>query len=451
MRRLAFVLLAILACSPIRASQLVKTVAYDYSALYESLNPSIAKIHADSGTGSGFLVDAAGLFATNHHVVKNTRFLAVQFSDGKRVKAEIIALSPRYDIAIVKVNSQCVTGMRPLALLPESDQAGLRPGTPVAAFGSPLSQTFLMTQGIISKVEQNVLLGDFLIQPGNSGGPLVDLEGRVVGINTFAEGGISGAVHVHLLKDLLKSPELKDAGTIEPPPDPLQNTRGQRYPTEVLKNKVLEEKLDLKTYQIDGGKFVVTAITPVLVAKLQIQDDLQQAANRYKRRGKKIRGGYEPIDAPFYEWHRNAVSSLDYAVTFEVKPDFGLTGGSKWAMAFAAIAGPQTVASTPVNYEYKAEFQDFKLYVDGKLVEPITPGRQITEMGFVRPLASFIDEAYSGMYVYSPETFLAGEEFRLEIYDAREPEKVHKSVTLKSDSKLIKQIRSDFAGSEEQE
>jgi hypothetical protein len=56
-----------------------------------------------------------------------------------------------------------------------------------------------------------------------------------------------------------------------------------------------------------------------------------------------------------------------------------------------------------------------------------------------------VDEAYSGMFVYDPEAFLAGNEFRFEIYDAREPEKIHKMVTVKADSKLIRQIRSDFA------
>ena len=59
-------------------------VAYDYSSMYEEINPSIAKIFADSRTGSGFLIDSEGLVATNHHVVANARYLAVQFANGMK-------------------------------------------------------------------------------------------------------------------------------------------------------------------------------------------------------------------------------------------------------------------------------------------------------------------------------------------------------------------------------
>ena len=65
--------------------------------------------------------------------------------------------------------------------------------------------------------------------------------------------------------------------------------------------------------------------------------------------------------------------------------------------------------------------------------------------GFDRSLASFVDEAYSGLYMYAPEVFMTGNEFVMEIYDAREPEKVHKAVKFKAESKLISQIRSDFS------
>lgn len=99
--------------------------------------------------------------------------------------------------------------------------------------------------------------------------------------------------------------------------------------------------------------------------------------------------------------------------------------------------------------EFKSEFWDFKVYRDGQLLQPITAGRAITESTFASAQATFVDEAYSGMFVCDPEAFLTGNEFRFEIYDAREPEKIHKTVTVKADSKLIRQIRSDFASAME--
>jgi S1-C subfamily serine protease len=97
-----------------------------------------------------------------------------------------VTLDPQHDVAILKVNSRVVGALKPLQLLPQDREIEVKAGIPVLAFGSPLSQTFLMTQGIVAKVEDDVVLGDFLIRPGNSGGPLVNLKGEVVGINTFA-------------------------------------------------------------------------------------------------------------------------------------------------------------------------------------------------------------------------------------------------------------------------
>ncbi|HEY8551641.1 MAG TPA: trypsin-like peptidase domain-containing protein [Vicinamibacterales bacterium] len=446
----ALLVIACLFTVPVAAQPArVERIAYDYTALYEALNPAIVKVFADSASGSGFLVSNTGLIATNHHVVRNARWTAVQFADGRKHAASIVVLDPRYDVAILKVHPSVVENITPLRLLPADREATLRAGIPVVAFGSPLSQSFLMTQGIVSKVETGTLLGDFLIQPGNSGGPLVNLEGEVVGINTFAEGHTSGAVRVTILRGVLSRPEVTQDDTPAPSPEPLPVLAATRYPTEVLKEKILSEPLDQKAYTLDAGKFTITAITPVLVGKLQIQEDLTQAANRLRRRGKKMKGGYDPVDAPFYEWHRSATSLLDFAVTFEVKPDFGTTAGSKWALFAAALASgaARTPMATPhQNFEFKAEFLDLRLYRDGELVQPITPGRSITEASLTAPGLSFVDEAYSGMYVYAPEVFATGSEYRLEVFDAREPSRPHKVITLKADSKLISQIRSDFNG-----
>lgn len=158
-------------------------------------------------------------------------------------------------------------------------------------------------------------------------------------------------------------------------------------------------------------------------------------------------GGGDPVDQPFYEWYRTAVGLLDNVVTFEVKPDFGLTGGSKWAMVLAGAAAGlsgQPVATPHANMEYKAEFLELRVYRDGTLLQPITPGRSITEAALASPGFTFVDEAYSGMYQYDPADFLEGREFRIEVYDARAPEKAHRIVTLDAKSKQLQQIRDDF-------
>ena len=86
-----------------------------------------------------------------------------------------------------------------------------------------------------------------------------------------------------------------------------------------------------------------------------------------------------------------------------------------------------------------------QLYRDGELLEPIMPGRMVVEGATDQKNSRFVDQAYAGSYVYSPDEFLTGNEFRLQIIDARTPDAVHKELIFTADSKLIKQLRADFS------
>src|SRR5215510_14748748 len=185
-----------------------QVVAYDYSGLYEQVSPAVVTVTTDDGSGSGFLASSSGLIATNHHVVRNTRYLAVQFADGRKVEAKVVAVNPFHDMALLKLNSEVVSNIKPLTILPADKEESVKVGIPVVAIGSPLNQKFLMTQGILSKVESSTVLGDFLLQPGNSGGPLLNRDGEVIGINTFGEANIAGAIRVATLREFLETPEL---------------------------------------------------------------------------------------------------------------------------------------------------------------------------------------------------------------------------------------------------
>src|SRR5215471_11559694 len=246
MKRLAGLLCVLVLCP---VALLAQVVAYDFSALYDSASPAVVQITTDDGSGSGFLITPFGHIATNFHVVRNSRYLAVQFHDGRKVKADVIAVNTKYDLALIKVNSALVTSIQPLQLLPEENDASLKVGIPVVALGSPLNQKFLMTQGIVSKVDDQTLLGDFLLQAGNSGGPLLNIDGQVVGINTFGESSISGAVRIGPLRDLLKTDDIWDSIDIEPDPDLLPTLSTSRYPVDVLNLKVQMEPLNWNAYR----------------------------------------------------------------------------------------------------------------------------------------------------------------------------------------------------------
>jgi S1-C subfamily serine protease len=154
-----------------------------------------------SGQGSGVIVDADGYIVTNLHVVRGADKIQVSLSDGRRVRGELVGVDDETDIAVVKVDAG--------KLLPADwgDSEAIDVGALVWAVGSPFGLERTVTAGILSAKHRAGLAGtpyqDFLqtdaaVNPGNSGGPLVDAQGQIVGINTAIVGeayqGISFAV-----------------------------------------------------------------------------------------------------------------------------------------------------------------------------------------------------------------------------------------------------------------
>jgi len=106
-----------------------------------------------------------------------------------------------------------------------------------------------MTQGILSKLTATTLFGDFVLQPGDSGGPLLNMHGEVIGMNTFIDGTIAGALRIDPLRDVLNSDTVVETAEIEPPADPLPAIRAERYPVDILNAKVSYEPLNPGAYQ----------------------------------------------------------------------------------------------------------------------------------------------------------------------------------------------------------
>ncbi|HEY5978987.1 MAG TPA: trypsin-like peptidase domain-containing protein [Microlunatus sp.] len=176
----------------------IDTVQVAASAL-----PSTVMIRVGSSgsgaTGSGFVLDTEGHIMTNNHVIADASDggrITVMFSDGARVRAELVGRSPSYDLAVIKL-----TGQHGLTPLPVGDSDTVQVGEPVVAIGSPLALASTVTQGIVSAKNRPVVVSsdggadapsayingiqtDAAINPGNSGGPLVDAAARVIGVNS---------------------------------------------------------------------------------------------------------------------------------------------------------------------------------------------------------------------------------------------------------------------------
>jgi S1-C subfamily serine protease len=158
-------------------------------------SPAVVKVTAGSGAGerlgSGFLVDARGRILTNAHVLGSAKSATVTFDDGTEERADVLGRDESTDLAVLRVAS-VPGGVRALAL---GRSGGLVVGDPVIAIGNPFGLERTATTGIVSALKriisapndfdiQNVIQTDAAINQGNSGGPLLDARGRVVGINS---------------------------------------------------------------------------------------------------------------------------------------------------------------------------------------------------------------------------------------------------------------------------
>ncbi len=201
-----------------------------------STNPSPFDVfdspQASESTGSGFVIDEEGLILTNAHVVEAATDVRVTFSDDHTVAATPVGKDADTDLALLRVDVEAENlDLKPLEL---GNSDTVQVGDPTVAIGNPFGLERTLTTGVVSALQRrltapsgfaidNVIQTDAALNPGNSGGPLLDANGRVIGINSqiatgsgSASGGSVGigfAVPVNTAKTVI--PQLESAGHVE--------------------------------------------------------------------------------------------------------------------------------------------------------------------------------------------------------------------------------------------
>jgi serine protease Do len=170
------------------------------------------------GAGTGFVIDPDGLILTNHHVIEGAERVIVRLTDGRSLRAERVGSDPDTDIALIKVESP-----QPLVSASLGDSDTLRVGEWVVAIGNPLAYEHTVTVGVVSYVGRklfdqsldNYIQTDAAINFGNSGGPLINARGDVIGINAAISSRASNigfAVPINQAKSIL--PQLREKGRV---------------------------------------------------------------------------------------------------------------------------------------------------------------------------------------------------------------------------------------------
>jgi S1-C subfamily serine protease len=249
--------------------------------IYDRASPGVVFIQAEVGaqprraiaTGTGFVIDGDGRIVTNAHVVERARDVRVRFSESTLIDADVIGVDEANDLALLRVDP----GDADLHPLPLGDSGTVDVGDPVVAIGNPLGLRDTITSGIVSAEHRritspngvtidDVIQTDAAVNPGNSGGPLLDAAGRVIGVNAqiaTAGGrgsiGIAFAIPVETVKRVVA--DLEDDGDIDRP------TLGV---TAATVTPALARQLDLGT---DRGALVVSVAPRSPAARIGLHGD----------------------------------------------------------------------------------------------------------------------------------------------------------------------------------
>ena len=186
--------------------------------MYEQEGAGVVRVEHSGGLGSGFVIDKQGHILSNAHVVDGAEGpISVSFSNNEKVEAKVIGVDNATDVALLKVDVPA-SSLTVMALGSSSD---LQVGAPVVAIGNPFGQDRTVTSGIISAMAREIqapngftidgaIQTDAAINHGNSGGPLLDMKGRVIGINSQIDTGGTGngnvgigfAIPINLVKEV---------------------------------------------------------------------------------------------------------------------------------------------------------------------------------------------------------------------------------------------------------
>ena len=188
---------------PVAGEQVVMGVA-------RRVSPAVVSVSHARGSGSGFFIRRDGVLLTNWHVVQPNAVVQVALADGRQLRGEVLGGDPNLDVAVVRVP------LEDAPVIPLADSDELQVGQLAIAIGNPLGLERTLTTGVVSAVNRSprglqfggLIQTDAAINQGNSGGPLLDSQGRVVGINsvilspTGTSIGLGFAIPINLASDV---------------------------------------------------------------------------------------------------------------------------------------------------------------------------------------------------------------------------------------------------------
>lgn len=411
------------------------------SDLYERYSGSVVTVDAEAGSGTGFLVDASGLLITNEHVTSESRFFVVEFDDDNRYEAQLVFADQAEDIAVLRVNPAIIQELHILPLAQDSPgNPAVKTGEPVFALGSPLNQQRIITAGIASKIEEGAVISDVMIDHGNSGGPLLNMDGEVIAVNTFGEGrGVSGSVRIWKAYTALDEARNRINSMSMPSAQALLKYPDGTYPADAIRTKIIDKEFKFQDYALKSSKFDILILTPPALAYSQNQERIEAALGRQRRRRHKKVEGEDTFQATqlLANWGEY-VGEYKPIVTVHIMPRQKATGGSIFAAAL--------VGSSVIRYRYAGDFDKLILHRGDTTSQHIRMGRSAITNVFQGQQGRMNDAAYGGLVEYLPESFKPPIDRKEEVYfEIINEVKPDKTIKVRIPRDMLERIWSDFS------
>jgi S1-C subfamily serine protease len=424
----------------------------DLTVMFQKYRESVVTVWSEIGSGTGFIVDSAGLVMTNQHVIGPSELISIQFDAKKKVAAKVLAYDADRDVAILNADLSAFPGAiaAPLARVQPGRELAVE-GEKVFTIGSPLGLKKIITSGIVSKVEARAIISDVNINHGNSGGPLFNSLGEVIGMTTFLVPGgngpgVAGIVRIDQTFPALEQArkKMKDAPLPSARLLPVEPT--DPYPLDSLKEMTRSAKLDTKPYIFSAGGFDVALGTPVLEYELQTEVGRAAAREKNKRISKRGESGPGPVPAqPKFEPLQDLHGWAEY--TGEYKPVLLVQAAPQLRETFMSLVGHEFAPSIEMiaggpRMKFRTDFYRMKLLCGGKEVEAIQPGKAATVVNAHGAFVNVTDATYVGIYSYPPDAISpACGKVTLQIFSEKDP---GKSESRDLDQKSIDRVWSDF-------
>ncbi len=389
-------------------------LATDTSLLLRQWLDSVVELWTPTAHASGFLVDAAGLIATNQKVVGEATSVEVQLSRTIKVAGTVVETDAQRDIAIVRIDPTVMAAMKPVPLgCPRASASPVAREQEIFTLAAPLRQNKGWTPGIVTRTDARIIMADLSLATGGTGGPVFTATGDLVGITALPDErdepirGVMRIVRIDRACELVAAAAKKAKEAAAPSAAHLPVEPMEPAPVETFKDAVKRRAGSLKPYQIAAADFDVAFITPLLNYAAQSQPN-----------------------QTFSNWS-DYVADIPPVLFVRVTPKMTESFLAKMARGAASTQG----VALPAIKRLKSGFERLQAFCGRTEVTPIHPFKlelRVTET----------ETIYEGLYAFDPAALgPACGSVSLVLYSEKEPAKAD---TRAIDPAIRQQIWRDF-------